>query len=174
MLIPKVLKEGQDPSRTAKGKVTVIAYHDSALIAALDTPDPVTCISVPDMWWQLSQEKIQISQASQITKSSVSPVFKISPHLSMFASFGHVLSSLHHTYSTVFLPAPSHTSHSSPPFLSSYCSKTTLCCHHQILHSHSIVSGSSLHLIPSRQVSSPIHLSSRCLQALLLFCLQTD
>lgn len=47
MLIPKVLKERQDPSRTAEGKVAVTAYHDLTLIQPLDTPVPVTCLSVP-------------------------------------------------------------------------------------------------------------------------------
>lgn len=32
VLIPKVLKESQDLSRTAEGKVAVIAYDDLALI----------------------------------------------------------------------------------------------------------------------------------------------
>lgn len=48
MLILKVLKESQDPSRTAKGKVAVIAYHDLALIWPWILLS-MTCISVPDM-----------------------------------------------------------------------------------------------------------------------------
>lgn len=70
---------------------------------------PVTCVSVPETQWQLSPEKIQIPQTSQIRASLVSPVlFKISPHLSIFVSFGHVLPSMLCTYSTR-LPAPPYT-----------------------------------------------------------------
>lgn len=59
-LIANVLKQSQDPSRTAKGKVGVIALSQPWTLLPL-------CISVPDIQWQLSKEKIQISQISQIT-----------------------------------------------------------------------------------------------------------
>ena len=59
-LIANVLKQSQDPSRTAKGKVEVIALSQPWIL-------PPLCISVPGIQWQLSKEKIQISQISQIT-----------------------------------------------------------------------------------------------------------
>lgn len=161
MLIPKVLKEGQDPPRTAKGKVTVIAYHDSALI------QPWILLTLSPAFRSLI-----CSGSSAKRKSRFHRLHRLQSHLSLLCLKSHLTSPcllpLVMFYLLCIIPTPLafclllHIyAHSSPPFLSSYCSKTTLCCYHQILHSHSVVSGSSLHLIPSRQVSSPIHLPSR-------------
>lgn len=116
-----------------------LVYHVAYCDSCHGHSCPVSCLAVPHIQWPR-----EIPDFTNFTDYKLSSLLCcLKSHLSIFSSF--YLSCI-----TPILPGFCLLLHTSSVFfLSSCCSKISICCHHPILHSHSGVSGSSLSLFLS-------------------------